>query len=184
MASRRPLSQLGKDARYRINLAVRKAAVEIMNGLAEAGPVYSGQLRDSWIAVPVGAGTRGSVGGGYPYSLSQVPQLSTTVRELERKVKFTIENTSEHAAIALDLEQGFFITPEYERESPMPGNQIQTGSRVNPAIRGDISVGGTRADGRKGQAEISAPLDWYATYIEGGGMQKALEKGVKLGFKA
>jgi hypothetical protein len=36
----------------------------------------------------------------------------------------------------------------------------------------------------EGEAKSTAELDWYVDYIEGGGMQKALEKGVKLGFKA
>lgn len=175
--AKRPLSQLGRDARYRINLAVRKAAVEIMNGLAEAGPVYSGEFRDSWIAVPVGQGARGSVGGGYPYTLSQVPQLSLSVSELKRKVKFTIENTSQHAEIALDLEPGYFITPEYERESPMPGNEIISGGRSNPSLRGNID------EGAVGEAEISAPIDWYPNYVRGGRMQDSLAKGVRLGFR-
>ena len=177
MARRRPISQLGRDARYRINLAVRKAAVEIMNGLAEAGPVYTGEFRDSWVAIPVGQGASGSVGGGYPYALSQVPQLSLTAREVGRKVKFTIENTSAHAEIALDLEPGYFITPEFERESPMPGNEIISGARSNPSLRWNID------EGVDGEAEISAPRDWYPNYVRGGQMQKNLAQGVRLGFK-
>lgn len=175
--AKRPLSQLGRDARYRINLAVRKAAVEIMNGLAEAGPVYTGEFRDSWVAIPVGQGARGSVGGGYPYTLSQVPQLSLTARELGRKVKFTIENISAHAEIALDLEPGYFITPEFEREAPMPGNEIISGARSNPSLRWNID------EGADGEAEISAPRDWYPNYVRGGQMQKNLAQGVRLGFK-
>jgi hypothetical protein len=180
--ARKPLSQLGRDARYRINLAVRKAAVEIMNDLAEAGPVYTGEIRDSWIAVPVGTGARGSAGGGYPYTLSQVPQLSTTVRELGRRVKFTIENTAAHAEYALDLREGVFIKPEYERESPMPGNTLEVGTRSNPSFRGDIDIGGSTSSGRPGEAESSAPLDWYVNYLDGGGLQDALARGVRLGF--
>jgi hypothetical protein len=181
--ARKPFSQLSRDARYRINLAVRKAAVEIMNDLAEAGPVYSGELRDSWIAIPVGKGARGSVGGGYPYTLSQVPQLSITVRELDRKIKFTIENTAAHAEYALDLAEGFFIPPEFERDEPMPGNVIVQGSRSNPSFRGEVTPGGTTKSGEQGRAESSAPQDWYVNYLDGGGLQNALGRGVRLGFK-
>ena len=177
MARRKPISQLGRDARYRINLAVRKAAVEIMNGLAEAGPVYSGEFRDSWVAIPVGQGARGSVGGGYPYTLSQVPQLSLTAREVGRKVKFTIENTSAHAEIALDLKEGYFIPPEFEREAPMPGNELVTGGRRNPGLRGNVD------QGVEGEAESSAPPDWYRSYNLDGRLQKNLAAGVRLGFK-
>lgn len=182
--ARKPLSELGRDARYRINLAVRKAAVEIMNDLAEAGPVYTGEVRDSWIAIPVGSGARGRVGGGYPYTLSQVPQLSTTVKELGRKVKFTIENTATHAEYALDLAEGVFIKPEYERDSPMPGNVLEVGARRNPSLRGDIDIGGSTSSGRAGRAESSAPLDWYVNYLDGGGLQDALSRGVRLGFSS
>lgn len=180
--SGRRLSDLAESTKYKINLAVRKVAVEIMNDLAEAGPVYTGEFRDSWVAIPVGSGARGNVGGAYPYSLSSVPQLSTTVRELSRSVKFTIENISPHAEIALDLVESVFFRPEYEREAPMPGNAIEVGSRRNPGIRGDITVGGLTQSGEPGQAERSAPLDWYQTYLRGGGLQKALESGVRFGF--
>lgn len=181
--SGRRLSDLAESTKYKLNLAVRKVAVNIMNDLAEAGPVYSGDLRDSWIAIPVGTGARGSAGGAYPYSLSDVPQLSTTARELSRATKFTIENTVPHASIALDLETGLFIPPEFEREEPMPGNQLTVGLRTNPGYRGDVEPGGARTDGLPAEGESSAPRDWYVTYLMGGGMEKALQAGISFGFK-
>ena len=63
MARREDISKLPQDMRELINLATRHAAVEIMNDLADAGPEWSGDFQDSWVAVPVGTGASGSTGG-------------------------------------------------------------------------------------------------------------------------
>jgi hypothetical protein len=179
-SSGKRLADLAEDTKRKINNIARRAAVEIMNDLAEAGPNYSGAFRDSWIAIPVGKGATGSVGGGYPYSMSQVPQLSTTIsRELGRKIKFTIENTAPYAPQALDLEGDVFFAQEFEPQ----GRVVDKGLRSNPGIRGSILSGGRRKDGSPGKAVITAKLDWYIDYLNGGGLQKSLEGGVKLGFR-
>lgn len=170
MASRRQqVSQLPIDIRELINTAARFAAVEIMNDLAEAGPEWSGEFQDSWIAIPIGTGAAGSTGGGYPYTLSDVPRLSTSIKETARVRKFEIVNTQPYAAIALDLEPGKFI-----KIGRPAGNVVAIGTRQN-GIRGNVS-----GDGR---AESTAPLDWYTSYLDGGGMARALERGVTFGFK-
>ena len=167
---RREISQLPTDIRELINEVTRVAAVNIMNDLAEAGPEWTGEFQDSWVAIPIGTAASGSTGGGYPYTLNDVPKLSTSIKETARVKKFEIVNTQPYAAYALDLEQGVF------RGIGNPaGDVVATGSRPTPGFRGDVSGdGGSRS---------TAPLDWYTTYIDGGGMQKALEDGVILGFK-
>ncbi len=104
-AKRREISQLPTDIRGLINDATRAAAVNIMNDLAEAGPEWSGEFQDSWIAVPVGRGASGSTGGGYPYTLSDVPRLSISIKETARVKKFEIVNTQPYAEYALDLKK-------------------------------------------------------------------------------
>ena len=50
-------------------LALRKAAVEVMNNLAEQGPAYSGDFSSAWYAVPTGqapGGPREHQGEGAP----------------------------------------------------------------------------------------------------------------------
>jgi len=171
MARRDDVSKMPKDLREQVNLAVRKAAVEIMNDLAEAGPEWSGEFQDSWVAIPIGKAASGSTGGGYPYDLNDVPKLSTSIKETARAKKFQIENIQPYAAYALDLEEGFF----WADEEPA-GEVVAIGKRSRPGFRGDVTgEGGNRS---------TAPLDWYSNYLNGGEMKKALERGVLFGFKA
>jgi|TARA_Y100000015_G_scaffold18996_1_gene18423 hypothetical protein len=170
-AKRKEISQLPIDVRELINEVARYAAVEIMNDLAEAGPEWTGKFQDSWIAVPIGRAASGSTGGGYPYTLNDVPKLSTSIKETARVKKFEIVNTQPYAEYALDLKEGKF------RGIGNPaGEVVATGSRPVPGRRGDVS--GT------GGARSTAPLDWYTSYLNGGGMAKALEAGVTFAFKS
>ena len=173
--ARNDIRNLGSDALNAINQACRQAAVEIMNDLGRLGPAYTGNFRDSWVAIPVGQGASGTAGGDYPYQISDVPNLSLTRREVGRVTKFTIENTQPYAAIALDLEEGRFYPPD---EFGPIKDPVQTGSRSGGLTkRGDVNPG-------NGDAKSTAELDWYVRYVREGGMQKALSAGVKLGFKA
>lgn len=171
---RQDVRNLATDALAAINLATRAAAVEIMNDLGKAGPAYTGEFRDSWVAVPVGQGASGRAGGEYPYQLSDVPELSLTRREVARAVKFSIENTQPYAEYALDLKEGRFYPPD--EFGPLKTPVKEGGRAAGLTKRGDVSG--------EGQAKSTAELDWYVNYIDGGGLKKALERGVKLGFKA
>lgn len=173
--ARNDVRNLVPDALKAINDATRRAAVEIMNDLGRLGPAYTGDFRDSWIAIPVGTGATGRAGGEYPYQLSDVPELSLTRREVARVTKFTIENTQPYAEYALDLKEGRFYPPD--EFGPLK-NPVRTGSRPGRLTkRGEVNPG-------IGEAKSTAELDWYVNYINGGGLQKALAAGVKLGFKA
>ena len=170
-AKRKEISQLPTDVRELINEVSRYAAVEIMNDLAEAGPEWTGKFQDSWVAVPIGRAASGSTGGGYPYDLNDVPRLSTSIKETARVKKFEIVNTQPYAEYALDLKEGVF------RGIGNPaGDVVATGTRPVPGRRGDVS--GT------GGARSTAPLDWYTSYLNGGGMAKALQDGVTFAFKS
>ena len=171
---RNDVRNLSADALEALNRATRQAAVEIMNDLGKLGPAYSGEFRDSWIAVPVGKGASGRAGGEYPYQIEDVPELSLSRREVARVTKFTIENTQPYAEYALDLKEGRFYPPD--KFGPIKTAVKEGGRAPGLTKRGDVSG--------EGKAKSTAELDWYVDYIEGGGMQKALEKGVKLGFKA
>lgn len=172
--ARNDVRNLVPDALNAINQAARHAAVEIMNDLGRLGPAYSGEFRDSWVAIPLGQGASGSVGGEYPYQLSDVPELSLTRREVARVAKFSIENIQPYAEYALDLKEGKFYPPD---EFGPIKDPVRTGKRSGGLTkRGDVVAG-------VGEAKSTAELDWYTTYVRGGGMDKALERGVKLGFK-
>lgn len=172
---KRELRNVGIDALQAVNEACRQTAVQVMNDLGREGPAYSGEFRDSWIAVPAGQGASGSAGGEYPYRLSDVPELSLSRREVSRAVKFTIENTQPYAEYALDLVEGRFYPPDKFGPIKEP---VKEGKRpAGTSKRGDVQEGA-------GKAKSTAKLDWYTDYVKSGGLQKALEKGVKLGFKA
>ena len=170
-AKRKEISQLSIDVRELINEVTRYAAVEIMNDLAEAGPEWTGKFQDSWVAVPIGRAASGSTGGGYPYTLNDVPKLSTSIKETARVKKFEIVNTQPYAEYALDLKEG-----KFKGIGNPAGEVVATGSRPVPGRRGDVS--GT------GGARSTAPLDWYTSYLNGGGMAKALQDGVTFAFKS
>lgn len=56
------LDDLTRDAYNWVNNASRKAAKEIMNGLAEAGPEWGGEFKNSWVAdSPVAGAIRGKL---------------------------------------------------------------------------------------------------------------------------
>lgn len=174
-STRTALRNLVPDALQAINEACRHSAVEIMNDLGNLGPAYSGEFRDSWIAIPVGKGASGTAGGEYPYQLSDVPDLSVSRREVARVIKFTIENTQPYAEYALDLKEGRFYPPD--EFGPIKTPVVEGSRATGITLRGEVTAG-------DGTARSTADLDWYKTYISGGAMQKALERGVKLGFKA
>lgn len=163
------LRDLERDAYNWLNNAARNSAKEIMNQLAEAGPEWTGEFKDSWVAhAASGAGT---ASGTYPYSLSDIPQLPATKAEARRRTKFVIENVAPHAPIALDLVDVPREEFKYPGTAPK-GDVVARGSRPDTGKRGNVS--GT------GNATSTAPLDWYATYAQGGKMKKALERGVRL----
>lgn len=163
------LRDLERDAYSWINDAARKSAREIMNGLAEAGPEWSGEFKDSWVAH---AASGGSGAGVYPYKLSDIPKLPATKREALRVTKLIISNVAPHAAIALDLVDVPIEEFRYPGYGPQ-GDVVARGTRPDSGKRGEVSSG-------SGNARSTAPLDWYPTYARGGKMQKALERGVRL----
>ena len=152
-----------------------------MNDLARKGPEWSGEFKNSWEAVALGEGSKIGKSGSFPYKIGNIPRLSTKKEEIRRANKLQITNTSKWAKYALDIEKGRFSPPNFPRpERPLnpKGKVVATGKRdpISPTLRGDISGG-------DGKSRITAPLFWYNKYLDGGGLQKSVEAGVKLGFK-
>tara|TARA_R100000152_G_C6636905_1_gene82755 strand:- start:26 stop:604 length:579 start_codon:yes stop_codon:yes gene_type:complete len=184
------LKKMSRDLLEVVNELARHTAVEVMNDLAEKGPEWDGTFKNSWIAVPIGKGASGWAGGSYPYTINDVPNLSTTLSEMRRVKKFTLENIQPYAPYALDLEEGKFNYPNFPRRDKRAdpkGKVVKKGTRdtSRPTLRGDISGGAPRQRKRiAGNSRITAELDWYKTYIKGGAMKKAMVRGIKTGFKA
>lgn len=166
----KPVKQLNRDIRRRIQSAARHTAAQIMNDLAVAGPTWSGEFANSWIADAPGV-SKGST-GSYPYTIRDTPYLPDTVRAVARNPKLVIRNTTDYAMQAMDLEEGIFINPGTE---PL-GDIVLEGKRFG-RMRTDIS----QTEG-KPTSRSTAPQDWFVTYTNGGGMQKSVENGVKIAF--
>ena len=90
------------------------------------------------------------------------------------KLIFTISNFSEYVAEATDLVESAFIRPPGE---PLPQTQLGLrkfregdGGRQQPSYRGYI--GGGNPDSESG---ATADLDWFATYVEGGKLNRAVK---------
>ena len=166
------------EKRKELNNTIRTVAVQIMNDLAEAGPEWSGDFKNSWEAVPLGEGSKIGKSGSFPYKLNNIPQLSTAKEAISKANKLQITNTSEWAEYALDIEEGRFFP---RKDKPNPKGDIEPNSPgkrdvSTTTLRGQISGG-------DGKARITAPLFWYNKYLNGGGLQKSVEAGAKFAFK-
>ena len=164
------------DIMSALNDGLRNAAVRVMNDLGKKGPVWSGEFRDSWIAVSRQKAGSVAANGSYPYTLDNVPKLSLKQKGQVKKIEIT--NTSKWAKYALDLEPGRFFIP---KDQPNPKGNIEPNSPgkrdiTTTTFRGQISSG-------LGKARITAPLDWYSRYLRGGEFRQSLGKGLQMGFK-
>jgi hypothetical protein len=158
-----------------LNKAFREAALKVMNDLAEISPEWDGTFKNSWVATPVN-GKGVAKNGSFRYKLSDIPKLSIEGEQFLKATKFEISNTSRYADFAMDLIPGRFFIP---KESPDPnGKVVESGKRdiTKDTKRGDISSG-------DGKARITAPLDWYINYLNGGGLQKSIDAGFVKAFK-
>ena len=168
--AKRDIKFLVNDIKQATIQAAQEAAVDIMNSLAEAGPIWTGKFSSAWYAVPDGGSPGGSRSEGkvYKYDRRNVP-----VTRFKAGTLYRIVNGMDYASQAQDLD-------------PFdPRKELTTGTiRPDKLIRGQRPAGGRRGElleGGEGN-RATAPLDWYMTYINGGALQKDLGTGVKRGF--
>lgn len=164
------IGQFNRKIRREIQSAARHAAKEIMNDLAKSGPNWTGEFANSWVADAPGVGNGPS--GSYPYSIRDTPALPDTIKAVARNPKLVINNTTDYAMQAMDLEEGKFISP-----GTKPKGDIVLEGKRRGAMRTDIVS--TEADPT---SFATAPSDWFMTYVKGGGLQKSLENGIKIAF--
>lgn len=149
---------------------LRNAAKEVLNDLVEASPEWRGGFKESWY-VEADNGTRGvrqgTVGSGY--QLWNIPLIPLETAR-KGKIELRIGNSAPYATQAMDLEPGTFYYPGVEPKKPV----VLSGARQD-GIRGKIKQG-------EGNNRATAPLNWYATYMEGGAFRAACAKGFNAGF--
>jgi hypothetical protein len=178
-----------KDLDREVAQLVQASAVEICNGLAQAGPAWTGEFASAWDVVRVGtAGRPPREGGGgslYNYTVSNFPlkRFENAIyieRRRAQDIKFEVVNSSQHASIALDLEEGIFLRPEEPPIKPI----IQEGWRPQDAEGQDLNFRwqvGSSYSADDPNAAITAPKDWFITYSSGGYLQRDLGRGISLG---
>jgi len=168
----KPIKQINRDLRRQIQSAARHTAAAIMNDLADRGPDWGGEFKNSWVAdAPgVGKGKRGL----YPYTIRDTPALPDTIAATKRNPKLRIINTTDYAMAAMDLEEGKFENPGFKPK----GDIVIEGRRVG-SMRTDIVE---PLEGKDPTSFATAEPDWFVSYVNGGGLQKSLEHGIKIAF--
>lgn len=179
------IKEITNEALRYLARAVQGAAIEISNGLVEAGPIWSGRFASSWYLSEVGA-----LGGSrvswqiYRYSAKDFRVTSIEKSLKAGNDKFELVNTARHAAIAIDSKMSTFKHPNDRdplkdpvkygfRKSDEEGKQALS---LRPDI--DMSYG----FGEKIDSMITAEEDWLADYALGGYLSKDLKNGVTIGF--
>jgi hypothetical protein len=177
--------QIGRDINKKLAQAVQESAVEIANGLAEAGPAWTGTFSSAWDVVPAGGQGRPPRGGNgvYQYTRRNFP-TSRFEKSLERgNNRFEIVNTAPHAAIALDQEESTFrrigepVKP-LVKEGFRPKSGDEKGEQ-ELHLRSDVAMGYTQEEANAG---ITAKHDWFPDYAKGGALNRDLKKGVDRAF--
>lgn len=152
-----------------------RAAHRTIRELQQEGPSWTGRFSNSWqIETPDGRTFKGSGSPGEPKPLP-VPALTgrqaVKASLAKDRVVFTISNFSEYAAEAIDLVESNFLRPTPVPETALGRSKFREGDggRQNPSFRGDI--GGGDPDR---QSSATADLDWFASYVEGGKVDRAV----------
>jgi hypothetical protein len=144
-------------------LGLARSAQGIVKELQEAGPSWSGKFANSWEIASSSKVSSGTGAEGAPQRLA-APMLTPEEFKFKPEIKYYIANKAPYADVALDLKEGNF---EYPGKEPLtPPAETKRGTRLS-GLRGDLS-------GTEGPNRSTAPLDWYRTYIQGGGLDKAI----------
>jgi hypothetical protein len=175
--------EIKKEINNKLARGLQEFAIRSMNSLAEKGPAWSGEFSASWGFAPEGRtpNTPGTTGRVYRYTRNDI-----TINEIKRYLKngytrFSIVNTSEHAAIAIDEEEAMFAPPPYQ---PAPiGDVVKFGSSrpSDEHLRWQIRDDNMEEDVT---SQITAEKDWYVKYLLDGSLQKDLTVGFSFGFEA
>ena len=142
-------------------LGVAQSAQGVVKDLQEIGPAWSGEFSNSWEIASASKVSSGTGATGAPQRLL-APILTPSEYKFKPTIKYYIANKAPHADIAMDLVESTYRYPGFE-----PLKKAEKGTRTS-GIRGQLTVSET------GKNRRTAPLDWYATYINGGNIDKTI----------
>jgi hypothetical protein len=158
------IGKLADDAEgaffYAFKRGIKNSAENVIKDLQSQGPSWSGEFSNSWEIASASQVVSGSGAPGKPQPL-KAPLLTNDEFKFKPVVKYYIANKAPHADIALDLVESTYIYPGFE-----PLKKAESGKRVS-GIRGDLNIG-------EGSNRRTAPRDWYATYVQGGRIDKTI----------
>jgi len=165
---RNDLKFLVKDIETATIKGAQEACVQIMNGLAQAGPAYTGRFSSAWYAVPRGGAVGGARSSGriYTYDKRNVP-----LARFQEGTWYHIVNGMKYADEAMDLVP-FTYDEEFKKQDAVKPQR--TGTRPPGGTRGEIAGAGRNTS--------TAPLDWWSKYSVAGELQADLAKGFRRGF--
>lgn len=133
-------------------VSAEKAAKRIVDDLKEAGPYYTGHFEEQWVVLPG-----------------------------DKRVPANVDNPISQTEMRNGARDGVFPLNRRRTEVPIPkldpkGDPAYTiGNRASYRnIAMDLEPG--RYDDSR---QNTAPQDWYVTYIQAGGLKKALGQGAK-----
>lgn len=177
------LKELDRVAATTVFNGPRAAAERTVRELQQEGPSWTGRFSNSWqIEGPSGLGS--SKGDGQPgeprsiYAPLVSGQQVTKSLLTKDKLVFTISNFADHAATAIDAAEhskdyypeGWKISPEGPETNQGKSNFDPVNSgRKDSTVRGDIGGGNPNS-----MSSRTAPLDWFATFADGGRLDKAI----------
>ena len=175
--------EIKKEINDKLARGLQEFAIRSMNSLAKKGPAWTGEFSASWGFAPEGRtpNTPGTTGRVYEYTKNDVTFYDVKRYLKDGYTRFSIVNTSEHAAIAIDEEEAMFAPPRYH---PAPiGDVVKFGSSrpSDEHLRWQIRDDKMEEDVT---SQITAEKDWYQNYLRGGGLQKDLNVGFSFGFEA
>ncbi len=157
-----------------------RAAKRTVKELQQEGPSWTGRFSNSYqIETPDGRVFKGDGQPGQPRPIKLPIGLLTGQQNIKGSLPLkdravtTISNFSDYAAEATDLIESVFIRPPGQ---PFPQTQLGRskfregdGGRQQPSYRG--YVGGGNPDR---ESSATADLDWFASYVEGGKLDRAV----------
>jgi|TARA_B100000085_G_scaffold182389_1_gene166649 hypothetical protein len=164
-----------------------RAAHRTIRELQQEGPSWTGRFSNSWqIETSDGRSFKGTGGPGEPKPLP-VPALTgrqaLKATLAKDRVVFTISNFSDYVAEATDLVEAEWFRPTERPETALGRSKFREGDGGRPRGEGgegtDMQVPTYRGligggpDDRESSA--TADLDWFATYVESGKVDRAVK---------
>jgi len=150
-----------------------EAAEQVVKDMQDLGPAWTGQFSNSWV-IETSTGQKAGGGGaqGEPVSVKAPKITGRDVRANVLGSPFKIGNEATYADVACDLREGVFKDPGVAPIKPASRGTRSKGIRGEPWPKGS-------SPGSEGPNRSTAEQDWFVTYVNGGNLQKTVDRAMK-----